>query len=187
MENNTIIESVKYMDFFLTGTPYKLILSLIIILSGFVVGKLINKLLSRFLKEIELNSIFKTNFKISFNIEKLIINLITFTIYSLSLIYALYQIGLARIILYILFLIFMLLIVFSMALGIRDFFPNLFGGIQISKKKYFKEGNIIEIDNIKGKVTKLNLFHTEVTTKNGDVIYIPNSLVSKKIIKRKKI
>jgi small-conductance mechanosensitive channel len=79
-----------------------------------------------------------------------------------------------------------ILIVLSLTLAIRDFFPNAVGGIVIAKKKMLNIGDTIEIDNIKGKVNKLSLIAVEVITKKGDLIYIPNSLISKKILIKKR-
>ena len=75
-------------------------------------------------------------------------------------------------------------------LSIKDFMPNMFAGFFIHQKRFIKEGDIIKVDNIKGKIVHVNLVETTIETKQGDIIYIPNSLLTKKTIvkvKKKKI
>ena len=49
-----------------------------------------------------------------------------------------------------------------------------------------KKGDKIKVDNLVGKVKKISLIETEIETKSGDIIYIPNSTLTKKEITIKK-
>ena len=89
-------------------------------------------------------------------------------------------------ILYIIAAMIMVIIIFSVAISIKDFIPNIIAGIYIHKKKLFKEGDNIKIDNIEGKVQQITLTEIMLITKKGDQVHIPNSILAKKKITKKK-
>lgn len=61
----------------------------------------------------------------------------------------------------------------------RDTISNFISGIIILIDKSFKVGDTIEINNNKGKVSKVGFRTTTITNPNNSVITIPNSLFSK--------
>jgi small conductance mechanosensitive channel len=61
----------------------------------------------------------------------------------------------------------------------RDIIANFISGMLILFDKNFKVGDTIEISNHKGKVNKLGLRTTNITTPDNSVITIPNSSFSK--------
>jgi small conductance mechanosensitive channel len=73
----------------------------------------------------------------------------------------------------------MILIILSTFLGIKDFIPNAVAGFFIQHKKELKVGQKIKIKGMQGTITEITLLETKIETKTGDVIFIPNSVLSK--------
>ncbi|MBT3720625.1 mechanosensitive ion channel [archaeon] len=159
--------------------------AILIFLVGFILGNISGKLLYKFLKEIEVNSILKNLTGLKLNLDHLISNIISYAIYFLALVAALEQLGIANIILYLLSAAVIIVILVSFFIAIRDFIPNLIAGFYLYSKEKLKDGCKIEVEDIKGTLLHVDLLHVRIKTKNGDIIYIPNSKVIKSKIKIK--
>ncbi|MCK4522299.1 MAG: mechanosensitive ion channel [Nanoarchaeota archaeon] len=168
----------------------RLILAIIIIFAGFVIGRVVGRLIKRILHEIELNSILKKATKLNIHIEEVTGNFVTYFIYFAAVIMALNQIGLTTTLLNMIMGAVIVIIIISIFLGLKDFVPNIMAGIFIHQKRFIKKGDTIKVQNIEGKIIYVNLVETRVKTKQGDIIYIPNSVLTKqefvKIRKKKK-
>ena len=92
---------------------------------------------------------------------------------------ALTQIGFATIVLHMISAAVIIIIVLSIFLGIKDFIPNMLAGFYIYKKKLVQENEHIKVHDIEGKVIHVNLIETRIKTKKGDIIHIPNSIITK--------
>jgi small conductance mechanosensitive channel len=103
----------------------------------------------------------------------------------LSLVAALEQLGIANMILYFISATIILIILISFFIAIRDFIPNVMAGFYLYSKEKLKDGNKIEINDIKGTLEHIDLLQVKIKTKKGDIIYIPNSTVIKSRIKLK--
>jgi small conductance mechanosensitive channel len=81
----------------------------------------------------------------------------------------------------------LIIIIISILLSIKDFMPNMFSGLFIHRKRFINVGDVIKVENTEGKVVHINLVETKIETNKGDIIYFPNSLLTKnKVIKLKK-
>jgi len=119
--------------------------------------------------------------------ERAIGKAIAYFIYFIAIIIALNQIGLTTTILYMISAAVLIIIVISIALGVKDFIPNILAGIHLHRKDIIKEGDKIKVKGTEGKVISVELTETKLKTKKGDIIIIPNSmLVKEEIIKLKK-
>ena len=84
------------------------------------------------------------------------------------------------------------LLVISIILSIKDFIPNFISGLIIRQKNFIEEGDIIQVKNIQGKVIYIDLLETQIENKHKDIIYVPNSILTKheiinyKVDKKKK-
>ena len=84
------------------------------------------------------------------------------------------------------FIILGLLIVFIL-LSFKDFIPNFFAGLIIYMKSKLRTGDIVEIDTIEGKVIHTDMLEAKIRTTDGDVVVMPNILILRStIIKKKK-
>ena len=96
---------------------------------------------------------------------------------------ALNQLGITTLLLNIISIAIILLLTFSLILAIKDFIPNMIAGIKINKKEIVKKGDKISFDRIYAIVNEVTLTETKLGSKSGDIIFIPNSFLLKKVIK----
>jgi len=164
----------------------KLAVAIIILLTGFIIARILGKLLQRVLAEVELNNLIKKAVGLKIRLEETIASIITYFIYFVTIVMALGQLGLETYILHIISGAVLLLIVLSIFLGIKDFIPNMMAGLFIHRKGFLNEGDFIQYKDIRGKIIKLNLVETRIETKGKDIIYIPNSQLTKIEIKKLK-
>lgn len=151
-----------------------IIVAVLILLVGFIVGKLIGRFLRKVFHEVEIDSILKKS-GIKLSLEGKMSFIFEYGIYAAALVIALYYMGIAVTALQILLLVITLLIVVSMLISLKDILPNLFSGFIVRKKKPIAAGDTITIQGISGKVESMGWVETKIVTKEGDMIYIPNS------------
>ena len=165
-------------------TAIKLVAAITILLIGLILGRFFSKLVKKILKEVELNNIIKKEFKLDWPVEQFLVSFIRYSVYFVALVIALNQIGLAKIILYVILGGVLLFIVVFMILAIKDFIPNVISGFLIQHRKLLKKGDKIKVKDIEGKVVDITL--TEIQIKSGnEIIVVPNSVLSKEIIWKK--
>jgi small-conductance mechanosensitive channel len=164
----------------------KFIVALVIILLGFIIGKLVGRLTYRVLHEFELDRLFK-KIHIKISIEDIVAHLVTYFIYLTTLLWAFSEIGLTTTLINIISISALILIIISILLAIKDFVPNAFAGLVVYQKGLVKAGDKIQLGTIEGKVLRVRLTETVVKTSKGDILYIPNSNITKKVllVKRK--
>lgn len=176
------IYDIDYRTILYSPLFSRMIATIIIIVIGLIIGRIIGKIIYRVLHELEVNKAIRKTTKIKVSLEKFISNFIMYFIYFITLIMAMTQIGLTTTVLNIIIGAIAVVLIIALFFIIKDFFPNIIAGIFIQQKKYIKEGEFIEIDNKKGKVTNINLIETTIKTNKGDIVYIPNSFLLKKEI-----
>ena len=165
----------------------KIIVATIILLIGFIIGKIIGKVILRALHEIELNKIVKKVSGINIHLEEILSGFLTYFIYFLAVVMALRHLGLATDILNILSGAVILIIAISIILSIKDIIPNVISGIIIHHKKFITVGDHIEVMDMKGTVKEISLTELIILSKNGDIIRIPNSIITNSLVKKKKL
>ena len=159
----------------------KIIIAIIILLIGFVIGRIAGRLLHKVLHEIELDKILKRA-RIRIAMEDIISHFVTYFIYFITIIWALSELGLTTTILNMISAAMLILIILGVLLAIKDFIPNAFAGFFIYRKELIKPGDKIKINGLEGRVKSISLIETEVETKSGDIILLPNSNITKKVI-----
>ncbi len=185
-----ITRILEYLNSLFTTYLTKFVGALIILLIGIVIGRVLGKLLKRMLHEFEFDTFIRKTTPIKLSLEEFISHLIEYIVYFSSIVYSLSKIGLVSTVFQFISLIIILFVILSIVLGLKDFIPNILAGIRVQQKENFKEGDIISIQDkdsiIEGKIISLNLLELVLETKKGDVIYIPNSLLTKSLIKKSK-
>ncbi len=168
------------------GWLIKLIAAIGVLLIGLLAARIISRILSKILQELELNRILKEQAGIKIPVEEFITSLTKYLIYFLTFIWALAELGLQTAILYLVLILFLVILVSFIVLSFKDFIPNVTAGFFIHQKNLIQIGDIIKVKEIEGKVKKISLVET-ILEVNGDIVYIPNSVLTKnEIIKRKK-
>ena len=70
----------------------------------------------------------------------------------------------------------------AIALALKDSLANVAGGLMIIITQPFKQGDLIDIGEYRGRVQKIGLFLTTLRTLNYQIITIPNGLVNTSIL-----
>ena len=163
------------------------VVAILILLLGFILGRIVGKITQKVLHEIELNNIIKKATGLKIALEEVISKLLTYFIYFIFIIWALNELGLTTTILTMISGAALIIIILSVLLAIKDFIPNAFAGFLIHRRRQIKPGDSIKTDGLQGKITRISLVETEIKTQKGDIIYIPNSILTKReIIVRKR-
>lgn len=71
----------------------------------------------------------------------------------------------------------------GIALSSTTLLGNLIAGFMNTNASRFKSGDLIEVENIKGRVTKKSFFYTEVQLPDSNFITIPNLFLATKPLK----
>lgn len=165
----------------------QLVFATLIFILALIVGKIAGKVLEKVLINTGFDQIVKKTTKKEINIGKIIGGIASYVIYFLGFIMALNQIGITTTVLNILsgaILVLVLLVVF---LSIKDVVPNIIAGMMIHTKGLIDEGDIIKIHDIEGEIIQTSIVEARVKTKNGDIIFIPNSrFIKYEVTKRAK-
>lgn len=162
-----------------------LIAAIAIILIGLVIGRFLGKLIKRVLHELDLNKTLSQK-GIQSPVEQIISNIVQYLIYFIALIMALNQLGLTSRVFHIILILVLLLLIAFLILTIKDFLPNLMAGMFLLRRKHIKPGDKITVENIKGVIQEIDLIETKILTKSNDIMIVPNSILNKNIIIKKK-
>jgi|TARA_Y100000310_G_C20633406_1_gene789874 small conductance mechanosensitive channel len=176
------LQTLDYRNILYSAFFSKIIVTIILLTVGFIIGRTVGKILLRILNELGLNRLIKETTKIKISLEKIISNFVAYFIYFITLIMALTHLGISTTVLNILIVAIIIIIIIGLVFVVKDFFPNIVSGIFIQRKNFIKEGDMIQVNDKIGEVTKMNLVETTIKTDKGDIIYIPNSILSKKEI-----
>ncbi|MFH1316603.1 MAG: mechanosensitive ion channel domain-containing protein [Candidatus Woesearchaeota archaeon] len=177
MEGSFIENLDKIFNLLFNPIIKNIIVAVIILLIGFIIARILGKIARKVLNEIDLNNIFKKGTSMSINLEKGISLFITYFIYFISVVWALETLNIATTILYIVVTAILIMIIVSVLLGIKDFFPNFISGIYFKQKFSIKIGDNIKLDGIEGIVKRVGLINIEIINKSNDIIHIPNSKI----------
>jgi len=157
--------------------------AVIILIIGIISGRFLSGFIKKIIEEIELERIIKkTGFKI--HLGKYLYLSIRYVFYFGAFVLALRELGFSNRGLEILFLVIFILIIIFIALAFKDIIPNLIARFIFLGKYDLKKGDNIKIDNIEGTIQDIGLLETKIK-QNKETIYIPNSILVKKVVKKK--
>ncbi|MFC1722521.1 mechanosensitive ion channel domain-containing protein [Nanoarchaeota archaeon] len=162
-----------------SGLLYKFIVAIILLLVGFILGRILGRLMFKMLHSFEVNRNFSKLSGVTVKIEEIAESFTSYFIYFVTIVIVFQQIGLATTILHMIAGGVIILIILSTFLGIKDFIPNAIAGFFLQRRKVFRVGQIIKVKGMQGKIIKLSLGETKIKTKEGDIIFIPNSVLNK--------
>ncbi|MFH1054220.1 MAG: mechanosensitive ion channel domain-containing protein [Candidatus Woesearchaeota archaeon] len=177
MDGSFIENLDKFFNLLFNPIIKNIIVAVLILLIGFIIARILGKIARKVLNEIGLNNIFRKGTSMSINLEKGVSLFITYLIYFISVVWALETLNIATTILYIVITAVLIMIIVSVLLGIKDFFPNFISGIYIKQKFSIKTGDHIKSNGIEGIVKRVGLINIEIVNKSNDIIHIPNSTI----------
>jgi small conductance mechanosensitive channel len=176
---DTVVNAYQSVKDSTSGVFYKFIVSIIILLIGFIVGRIIGRIIYKLLHSFEVDETFSELTGATLKIEELAETFTTYFIYFVTVVIVLQQIGLVSTVLHMIAAGVIILIILSTFLGFKDFIPNAIAGFYIHGNKKFQVGQRIKVKGMVGKIIQITLLETKIETKNGDIIFIPNSVLSK--------
>ncbi len=153
--------------------------AVIILLVGFIIGKLLGRVVQRSLHGMEVDAILKRATKSDIVMEHSMGIVTSYLIYAISVVMALNQLHVTTTILQMIIAGIIIIVIIAAALAVKDFIPNAFAGFFLLKNKTIEEGQRIRVKGIEGKVVSITLVETKLQTKEGDMIHIPNSSLTK--------
>jgi len=180
MTNDSIINNtIPFFQATFFSLINKYIVAVVILFLGFVIGTLVSKFIYRVLNDFELNKFLKSLSGVNIKMEEIVSGVIKIFIYAIFIVYVLNYLNLSQVVVNIIFIVFASIIGISIILSIKDFIPDFIAGIRISKDNIIQEGDEIILENLKGKVKKVDLTHVEISTADNDIIFCPNSQIVK--------
>lgn len=162
-----------------------LVAGLLVIGFGVILGGLLSILVRKILHSFEIERIVQ-DWGLKFPIEEFISKIIQYGIYAGSLILGLTFLGLQTLVLYGILILLLLILIIFIVLSFKDFIPNMISGVMIYMKNRFKIGDIVELERVEGKIFNIGLLETQIKTDDGDLVIVPNRLISNNIIVKKK-
>lgn len=172
-------ESIKaFFDFSSEGFMIKLIAAISIVVVGLLLGYIASRLVKRLLQELELNKILKEQ-GMKMPLEELISSFVRYIIYFIALIFALSELGLETIAFSIILGVILVIMIAFVVLAFKDFIPNVTAGFFIHQQGIIKKGDRIKFRSSEGVIVHTDLNETRLKLDNGDVIFIPNSILIK--------
>ncbi len=175
-----IIEpALGFVTEILSRAVTNLVLATIILLLGFIFGRIAGSFSKKALGEIGLNRLIYNFVGLSFSLENLISAFITYFIYFMAIVLALNQFGASELFFNIIAFSIGFVVLLSMLLALKDFFPNLAAGIAIGRKSMLRKGDNVSIDGIEGKVLEVGFYMTKIESGKKEIVFIPNSTVIK--------
>jgi len=177
----TIISFIDRIVQTMTPTLNNIVAGLIIIFIGFIIGKLVGGFLLKILRDVRVDETGKKVLKRNVTFAANVSSFVAYSIYVVSFILALDAIGIRTYVFWGLSIVFLVVIVFSLLMSLRDLLPNLSAGIRMRKDKKFSTGRSVSFLGVRGKIEKHTLLQTNIRRKNGDLFIFPNKLFKEKI------
>ena len=141
----------------------KLIVALVVFVLGLYVANLLTKLVRRGLEEREVNA----------EAVKVITQITRWALYILIAVTALQQVDFNLTA----FITGLGIVGFTVGFALKDISENFVAGLMLLLQRPFDLGDIIEIDDFRGRVTDVSLRATEMETMDGQDVILPNGLV----------
>lgn len=176
-----------FLDKMFRPVMTQIVVALLILLVGFIIGRLLGKITGKLLRELEINKTFANAVGLNISIEQAISAGVSYIIYAIVIIMSLNHLGLIVYFIDLLLIIAVSMIVLSVFLGIKDFVPNIIAGFLIRRKQIVKKGDRISFHSMEGEITQANILEIKMNTKQGDVIFIPSSLLIKEKLVKKRL
>lgn len=178
--------NVEFLVKFINENSVKMIISISILLIGIVIGRFLSKLTYRILVYIGLSKVLRNSIKLKLPIEEIIGYVIKYIIYFLALVLALSQIGIGDFAQQLILVLIFIMVVSIIFFALKDFVPNFIAGIVIHRSSEIKVNDNIKILGVEGVVSEMDLLHTKVVNRSKEIFIIPNSLMVKNIVSKRK-
>lgn len=141
----------------------KIVVALVVFIVGLYVANLLTKLVRRGLEEREVNT----------EAVQVITQITRWALYILVAVTALQQVDFNLTA----FITGLGIVGFTIGFALKDISENFVAGLMLLLQRPFELGDIVEIDDFRGRVTDVSLRATELETMDGQDVILPNGLV----------
>ena len=157
----------------------RILAAIAIVIVGFIVGSLVAKLVRRVLEELEMNRVLSEYLHLHLRLEQWVGVVLKYIIYVIAVLWALSQLGITSILLQLGIVILIVVVSVIILLQFKNFLPNLIAGIMIQRRRLIIVGEKISVGAVEGRVRAIGILETKMETKDGDIAFIPNTLIIK--------
>lgn len=169
----------------LKAAASKAVIAALILLVGVVLARLIERLVRYALYQVRLDKALLSR-GFSLPVEALIGNIVKYALYFVTFVVALNEVHITSQVVTVIAFAVIVVVVVSIALGIKDFIPNIWAGFWLYRRRFFQAGDVIEVNGVEGTVVSVDVLETQVRTRNGDTMFLPSSLLLHSQITKKK-
>ena len=181
-----MVDVNQVLDIIVSGNLNRVIAAIVVLLIAFIAARFVRNLTAKVLRELKTNKILKESLGVRAPIEQIFSEAGFYLVLFIGVILALNQLGLSTIVLYIVLGAVLLIILILVVMAFKDFVPNVAAGFFIHQKRNLNDGDYIKINDVEGEIININLVETKIKTKNGDIMYIPNSMLTKNNVRKMK-
>ena len=146
---------------------------------GFIIARFAGKIIKIILHEADVDIFFR-KIGYDFSAEEFASKIIEFTVYTGTIAIVLNQFGVLKLIIILLIVLIFLTLLLASIINFKEAIPNFVARLQISN---IQIGDKIKINQLKGKVAEIRLFHTKIISENKETFYVPN-VVMRKYVKK---
>jgi len=176
-----IISFIDRVVQMVTPTLNSIVAGLLIIFIGFIVGKFLRGFLLKILRDARVDETGKKVLKRNVSFASNVSSVVAYGIYVLSFIMALEAIGITSVVFSAIGIIFLVVIVISLAISFKDSIPNLIVGVRMRKQAKYDTGRTISFLGVHGIIKERTLIQIKVERKNGDQFIFSNKLFKEKV------
>jgi small-conductance mechanosensitive channel len=180
MEQTTITKISTFLDSIFRPVMMKIVVALLILLVSFIIGRLLGKTIEKILGSFKVNKTFYRTTGMAVQLEQGIGNIVTYAIGFLGIIFALNELDIALIVAKIILAVLLAFLFLYAFLWLKDLLPNLLAGMKIRRNEMMAEGDRIIVYGLEGEIKKLSLLEARMRTKQGELVFIPNSIFMRK-------
>ncbi len=173
---------LEFLNTILFGVVNKIIIAAVTLLAGFIIGRITGRLIAVILSQFEISKSISRVYRIGFSIEDVIGRIVSYVIYFLTLLLTLQQFKLAEGVVTVAAIVVAVVVLVHVFVGMQDFVSNAIAGLKVLQTKYVKVGQTVKVGTITGAVVRTTLTETVVKTKEGDILHIPNKILSRSIV-----
>ncbi|MBU2637864.1 MAG: mechanosensitive ion channel [Nanoarchaeota archaeon] len=163
----------------------RLVAAIAVLIFGILGSIIVSKLFKKLLHSFEIDAVLKEQ-GIKIPVEEFTSNILKYLLYFATIIWALNVLGMATTILQILLIVVLVIMIIFIILAFKDFIPNITAGFFIHSKGVIKEGDKVTIGAVSGTVVSIDTIETKIKTKEKDIVLVPNALILKTAVVKKK-
>jgi small-conductance mechanosensitive channel len=187
MDFRAVIERTGVAVATMNPVMNKIVVVILILLLGFILGRILGQLIVWGGKGLRLDDQVKKLTHHTLPAVRFLGTASSLLVYIATVVLVLDQLHVVPYVLYMIVGAVALVVLLSLILTIKDFFPNILAGISLKRKGFLQVGDKLFMDSLEGVVVKVTLLQTEVLLKNKDVVVVPNSVLVKKQLKLRKM